>query len=105
MIEKLKKNFKEKKIEKLITFLVILVVTLIIINNILKDDESIKNENNSNTIKLVKTEERNIEEEDLEIRLEKILSKIEGVGEINILITYSPEGRKSAQLPLFCLTG
>ena len=88
MIEKLKKNFKEKKIENLITFLVILVVTLIIINNILKDDEKMKNENNSNTIKLVKAEESNIEES-LEIRLEKILSQIEGVGEVDVLITYS----------------
>jgi len=88
MIEKLKKKFKEKKIENLITFLVILVVTLIIINNILKDDEKIKNEDNFNTVKLVTTEENNIEE-DLEIRLEKILSKLEGVGEVDILITYS----------------
>lgn len=88
MIEKLKKNFKEKKIENLLTFLVILVVTLIIINNILKDDEKMKNENNSNTIKLVKAEESNIEEENLEIRLEKILSQIEGVGEVDVLITY-----------------
>ncbi len=88
MIEKLKKNFKEKKIENLITFLIILVVTLIIINNILKDEEKIKNKDNFNTVKLVTTEENNIEE-DLEIRLEKILSKIDGVGEVDVLITYS----------------
>lgn len=89
MIEKLKKNFKEKKIENLITFLIILVVTLIIINNILKDDKNVRDENSSNTIQLVTSEKSNIEEETLEIRLEKILSQLEGVGEVDVLITYS----------------
>lgn len=89
MIEKLKEKFKEKKIENLVTFLVILVVTLIIINNILKDDKNVEIENNSNTTQLVTTEKNNVEEENLEIRLEKILSQIQGVGEVDVLITYS----------------
>ncbi len=87
-MEKLKKIFKNKKTENLVAFLIILIITLIIINNIIKEDDNKKQTNysgaelaSSNSV-----EEKNIE---LEERLENILSKINGVGEVSVLITYS----------------
>lgn len=87
MIEKLKKNFKDKKMENLITFLIILIVTLIIINQILKEDNT--EEKTTNTIQLVETNSLNKEEDELENKLENILAKIQGVGKVDVLITYS----------------
>lgn len=100
MIEKIKNLFKEKddkkKIENLVSFLIILVVTLIIVNKILKDDSG-NNQSfvqNQTDVQLVDNSKEdfelvdNEENDSLETRLEKILSKIEGVGKTEVLVTY-----------------
>lgn len=95
-IDKIKRIFqnKEKRVENLIAFLVILVITLIIINKIIKGDNN-KETNFENTVgvELALTETSNETiSENLEKRLENILSKIEGVGEVSVLITYYESG-------------
>ncbi len=89
MLEKIKnklENSKTGKIERLVSFLVVLIITLIIMNSIIKKDNKI-DENKFN-----KGEElviKDIQKEDLEKDLEYILSKIKGIGNVNVLITYS----------------
>lgn len=100
MLEKIKNLFKEKddkkKMENLIVFLIILVVTLILVNKILKDEPDSKtdfvqnqvgaqlvNSEISNSTLIDKSNESGIEE-----RLENILSGINGVGKTEVLITY-----------------
>ena len=95
MIEKIKKIFdnKEKRIENLVVLLVILIVTIIIINSILEDEKSEDYENKVG-VELAVTD--NIEYKDyFEKRLEKILEKIKGVGEVSVLITYSENNSES----------
>ncbi len=90
-MEKLKKMLKDKnkKTENLVAFLVILVITLIIMNNIIKEDDTKKTKHNSGT-ELVSSGTQNQEiSTDLEKRLEAILSKIDGVGKVSVLVTYS----------------
>lgn len=93
--EKLNQLFKsegnnKKKIENLSFFLIILVVTVIAINVIWKDESSEKKENNTDTSKkLAYSEEKTPVENDLESRLEDILSNIYGVGKVKVLITYN----------------
>lgn len=80
---------KKKNIENLVVFLIILIITIIIINTILKDDENIINKEDENT-KLAETIENNYNEENnLSKDLESILSKINGAGEVKVLLTYS----------------
>lgn len=90
MIDKLKKIFenKEKRIENLISLLIILVITLIVINKILDSDkkENFKIQNEVG-VEFAKEESKNIST-DLEKRLENILSKISGVGNVSVLLTY-----------------
>lgn len=92
--EKLEKFLKgdgnnKKKIENLTFFLIILVITVVAINFIWKDDE-IDNKNSDTSRKLaITTENAKCEEENLETRLEDILSNINGVGNVKVLITYS----------------
>lgn len=107
MLEKFKKIFSEKdskkRNENLIAFLIILVITLIIINKILSEDEN-KNETlNENNAELVTqsttdVEEISIDDENLKNELENILSKISGVGKVEVLLTYS---ESSSVLPLY----
>lgn len=83
----------KKKIENLVVFVIILIITIIVINMILKEDNSTENTQINNTKTLAKTDKETIqtvnEEDELEKNLEEILSKISGVGEVKVLITYS----------------
>lgn len=91
------KNNK-KKIENLIFFVVILIITIIIINIIWngdKDSSSDKEQKNDISKQLATTNTTNSIEtlsntsNELEKKLEDILSKIQGVGEVNVFINYS----------------
>lgn len=105
MLEEKKKKIKElflfnkegnnkKKIENLVAFIVILIITIILINTIWNGDKKEDEKSQSNTDKVlaekIETSDNNKNEElELEQRLENILEKIEGVGKVNVLLTYS----------------
>lgn len=90
---------KKKKIENLVFFIIILIITIVIINIILNGDKKNTNkEENSTQKKLAESsfsqnviEENSIsgEKKELKENLETILSKIQGVGEVNVFINYS----------------
>lgn len=90
------KNNK-KKIENLIFFIVLLIITVVIMNIIWNGEESSNNEeeNEDDTSKqLANIETDTVEtssnsEEELETKLENILSKIQGVGDVEVFINYS----------------
>lgn len=92
MFEKIKNMFnnKEKRIENLVSFLIILVITLIVINKILdKEEENIIDYKNQVGVELAKTSTEEVDISDnLEKKLENILSKISGVGKVSVLLTY-----------------
>lgn len=90
-MEKLKNILKQKnkKIENLVAFLIILVITLIIINNIIKEDDETKQDNYSSAELAMEEYNSTSSSDYLERRLEKILSTIDGVGNVSVLITYS----------------
>ena len=79
------KNSK-KKIENIVIGILILLITVIAINAILSDkdeEETVVNEIENNNVNFQASNT------DLETRLENILSKIEGVGKVEVLINYS----------------
>lgn len=85
-----------KKIENLIFFVVILIITIVVINIIWNDGEKSSEEDLQNTSskQLAKEDTNSIETSsettnELELKLEEILSKIQGVGEVKVFINYS----------------
>lgn len=94
----LKEKFKKfAKIENIVFLIVILVVTTIAINYILKEEKSTtKNENTTNSKVLANVEEKEIHNSDLQSNLEKILSTIKGVGKVNVFISYSESSKTIA---------
>ena len=95
LVSKQKEKGSKKNIENLIVFLIILVVTIIAIKTIWNEDDNKTEEDTSNNSKTLATtdlpeilEEQN-EKNELELKLENILEKIEGVGKVSVLITYS----------------
>ncbi len=84
----------KKKIENLVFFLIVLIVTLIAINTIIDNDE--ETEENTNSLYKELAEETVSSSEntvastnELEERIENILETMSGVGKVNVLITYS----------------
>lgn len=93
--EKLSKILKndesnKKKTENLVFLLIILVITVIAINTIWEDDEKeINIVNNANKKLATTVEEKTVQSNSLEEKLEYILSNISGVGNVDVLITYN----------------
>lgn len=87
----------KKKIENLVFFVVILIVTIIIINIIWNGNKNSSNDKegqNDTSKQLASSNISSLEvssntTNELEIKLEEILSKIQGVGEVKVFINYS----------------
>lgn len=99
--EKVKNMFKgKKKTENLIVLLVLLIIVVVAINYIWSgdnkgDQKDIDNFREQNEIVQVSN---NTSQDNLEERLENILSKISGVGKVKVLITYS---ESSTLIPVY----
>ena len=87
----------KRKIENLVVFIVILVITIIMINAIWNNDSK-KNKTDTDTSKVLaqtkmdsgkETCNNETHNSDLEDKLKNILAKIDGVGKVDVLITYS----------------
>ena len=100
MIDKIKKIFtnKEKRMENLISFLIILIITLIVINKILDNEEMTNTDYKIEAGVELAIEKNETDSTDLEKRLENILSKISGVGEVSVLLTYK---ESSSIVPIY----
>ena len=89
------KGSNKKTIENLIVFLILLIITIVAINLIWNNDneeEYINPQEESYKVLAKDIETSNIsdtKEYNLEDELEDILSKISGVGKVQVLITYS----------------
>ena len=86
----------KKKIENLVFFIIILIITIVIINLIWNGNNKTKNNDNSNSISKQLAKTSKIESDvnmnntnNLEEKLENILSKIQGVGEVKVFVNYS----------------
>ena len=97
---------QKKKVENLIFFGVILIITILAINFIWNGDEKKENSNNNEisgkqlatqntTQEVVETASTSNE---LEIKLKEILQKIKGVGEVEVFINYS---ESSQTMPMY----
>ena len=88
--EEIEEKTDKKKIENLVSFLIILIITIIAINIIVNKDENTTPKEESAYKILANSQTSNDDYTDeLEERLEKILGTMTGVGKVNVLITYT----------------
>lgn len=91
----------KRKIENLVVFLIILIVTMISINAILNKGEVDTKEEEESSYKVLadaKKKENTNTEDELERKLEAILGTMGGVGKVNVLITYT---QSSELIPMY----
>ncbi len=84
----------KKKIENIVVFILILVITIIAINAIWKGDKksSSKEQMNTYSKQLASTSDNSNQDYsniNLEVKLKDILRKIQGVGDVEVFINYS----------------
>lgn len=83
----------KRKIENLVFFVIILIITIIAINLVWNDNKQkeVKQEESDKTKVLAtqNTTDTNINKDSLETKLENILKEIQGVGEVKVFINYS----------------
>lgn len=84
----------KRKIENIVFLIIILIITVILMKTIWQDDSpENKLESTNSTEKSTLAESQNTEKEDLEKRMESILSTIKNVGKVNVLINYSESSK------------
>lgn len=89
---------KKRKTENLILVIALLVILLVAINYIFKDDNK-SNEKDLNKISEKNNNENTENEEfsndNLEKELEQILSKINGISEVSVMISYMQDSKQN----------
>lgn len=100
-LQKLKDNLtktdnknNKKKVENLVVGILILIITVIAINTILSDKDGMSKVNVVENTTVAETTNTNTIT--LEDRLKNILSKINGVGKVDVLISYSESSQTVA---------
>lgn len=97
----------KKKIENLVVFLIILIITIIVINVIWSGDKSQtrkqepasdSNKKLASSIEEIETSSNTKTEDTTVKNLEEILTKINGVGKVKVMLTYS---QTSQTVPLY----
>lgn len=83
-----KEDSNKNKIENIVFLIIGLIIIVIIINMILKDDSNLNNNSEIDSSKVL-VDDDNISNDNLEEKLEKILSTIKGVGDVCVFINYS----------------
>jgi len=95
VIENIKKKTNEQGKRKLIenTVIVIIIGAIILIagSSLFSSNDTKKTNDNKGGVENIETLSKSTEsreKEDIEVRLESILSKIEGVGKVDVMVTY-----------------
>lgn len=92
----------KRKIENLVVFVIILIVTIIIINTVWNSDKKKQGNLQNTTDKILaqkevqQTQVSQTNTNELEEKLKNILQKIQGVGEVEVLLTYSQSSQTMA---------
>lgn len=95
-LAKFKSENNKKQIENIVIFLVLLIIVIIVINSLFSEDDTTLNVSSDDSSKAFLSDISTCD--DLEFRLKNILSFISGVGNAEVMISYS---NTIEQLPMY----
>jgi stage III sporulation protein AG len=94
--EKIKLGSSKKLIENLVIFLILVIILMIVMNTLFFENKN----NDIESFQVAKTIEKS-QIDDLESKLKNILSKIDGVGNVEVMISYLSGAE---EVPMFNMT-
>lgn len=95
LLSKIKDGNSKRQIENIVIFIILLIIVIIVINSLFENDDAEVVDTN-----IVEIEKDNFKSNDLESKLNRILSKISGVGSVDVMISYS---NTVEQVPMYDL--
>lgn len=93
LLSKFKESSNKKQIENIVIFLVLLIIVIIVINSLFSEEKSVKGESVA-----VSNIANDVTHDDLENKLKNILSSMNGVGSVEVMISYS---NTIEQIPMY----
>lgn len=93
-LAKFKEGNNKKQIENIVIFIALLIIVIIVINSLFNEEKTIETNvepQNTNSNNIVSNDE-------LEMKLQNILSNINGVGSVDVMISYS---NTVTQVPMY----
>ena len=93
LLSKWKEGSSKKQIENVVIFIILLIIVIIVINSLFSEEKNVTQKIESQEII-----NNTVNSDELEIKLQKILSSINGVGNVEVMISYS---NTVTQIPMF----
>lgn len=92
-LSKLKEGNQKKQIENIVIFIVLLIIVIIVINSLFQEEKD-----NSNQMEQREVVSNNVQNDELESKLKKILSSMSGVGSVEVMVSYT---NTVTQVPMY----
>ncbi|MBQ9314616.1 MAG: hypothetical protein IJ220_06480 [Clostridia bacterium] len=93
LLSKWKEGSSKKQIENVVIFIILLIIVIIVINSLFSEEKNVTQKIESQEII-----NNTVNSDELESKLQKILSSINGVGNVEVMISYS---NTVTQIPMF----
>lgn len=93
-LAKFKEGNNKKQIENIVIFIALLIIVIIVINSLFSEEKTVESSAEIEDVSNSKISEN----DELEIKLKRILSSINGVGNVDVMISYS---NTVTQVPMY----
>ena len=93
IFSKWKDGNNKKQIENIVIFIILLIIVIIVINSLFSEEKSVPQ--SSDVTEVISSHVNN---DDLESKLQRILSNMNGVGNVEVMVSYS---NTVTQVPMF----
>lgn len=96
LLEKLKIGNNKRQIENIVIFIILLIIVIIVINSMFREEESVVTQAEVKETSITKS----MNNDELENKLKTILSCMQGVGDVDVMISYA---NTITQVPMYDL--
>ena len=90
---KWKEGNSRKQIENIVIFIILLIIVIIVINSLFREEKSVVSDVDEKEVISMKTSN-----DELEMKLQRILSSMSGVGSVEVMISYA---NTITQVPMY----
>lgn len=94
LLSKFKEGNGKRQIENIVIFIILFIIVIIVINSLFSDEKTVQ----SNVEVKEMINNKTVSNDELEVKLQKILSSMSGVGNVEVMVSYS---NTVTQVPMY----